>query len=68
MKSRMSIIILLTFFVMGLFICSGFSTTISDEIERNAGQNEDKYIIKLNWMGPHGNYEDYKNRRTNNIF
>ena len=53
---------------MGLFICSGFSTTISDEIERNAGQNEDKYIIKLNWMGPHGNYEDYKNRRTNKVF
>lgn len=64
----MSIIILLTFFVIGLFICSGFSITISDEIEKNASQNEDKCITKLKWMGPHGHYEDYINRRSSKVF
>ena len=68
MKSKMSKTILLNFFVMSIFICSGFSTTISDEIERNYGQNEGKFIKKLNWMGPHGNYKDYINRRSNQAF
>ena len=68
MKYRMNKSILLTFLILSPLICSGFSNTISDEIERNISQNEYKHITKLDWKGPHGNYEDYINRKSNQVF
>jgi hypothetical protein len=67
MKSRL-IINLLTFFVTILFICSSFSTTTSEEIQKNADKKKDKDITKLKWMGPHGHYEDYINRISTKAF
>ena len=58
-EKRTLFILLISIFLITINI----TITLSDE---NKNKHED--IVKLKWMGPHGSYQDYLDRRTNQPF
>jgi len=63
MKGKYRKRMLFTLLIGIILICTNLTITLSDE-----NKNDHDDIVKLKWMGPHGLYEDYLERRTTEPF